>query len=101
MYEACKETRVVNKTLKQHVTHIGNRLLTHVEISAHLILQLSLRVSNRSFVFINTNPSEIRTFLKPLEVLREIPDYSTNIQYDNAMKRYKKTPKCSQKLLFG
>ena len=105
MYEACKEAREGNKTLKQQVTHIGNKSLTHVEISAqeaaYLILQLPLRVNSRSFLFINTNPRENRTFLlKPLEVLQELPDNSTDIQCDNALKRYQRRPN-ALKLLFG
>lgn len=91
MYEACKEARQGNKTLKQQVNHIGNKFLTRVEVSgqeaAYLILQLPLRVSTRSFAFINTNHDENRTFLlKPLDVLSELPESSTDIQSDNALK---------------
>lgn len=97
MYEACKEARQGNKTLKQQVRHIGNKFLTHVEVSAqeaaYLILQLPLRVSTRSFAFINTNHDENRTFLlKPLDVLSELPESSTDIQSDNALKRYQRRP---------
>lgn len=77
--------------------HIGNKFLTRVEISAqeaaYLILQLPLRVSTRSFAFINTNHDENRTFLlKPLDVLSELPESSTDIQSDNALKRYQRRP---------
>lgn len=34
MYEACKEARQGNKNLQQQVRHIGNKFLSHVEISA-------------------------------------------------------------------
>lgn len=106
MYEACKEARQGNKTLKQQVRHIGNKFLTHVEISAqeaaYLILQIPLRVSSRSFAFINTNLDEKRTFLlKPLDVLSELPKNSTDIQSDNALKRYQRRPNALKKLLLG
>lgn len=97
MFEACKEARQGNKTLKQQVRHIGNKFLTHVEISAqeaaYLILQLPLRVSSRAFAFINTSPNEKRTFLlKPLDVLAEMAENSTDIHSDNVLKRYQRRP---------
>lgn len=95
MYEACIEARQGNKNLQQHVRQIGNKFLSHVEISAqvavYLILQLSLRSCSRSFVFINTSPCETRTFLlKPYDVLSDMPENSTDIQSDNALQRYQR-----------
>ncbi|XP_061196745.1 uncharacterized protein LOC133205019 [Saccostrea echinata] len=98
LHEACEEARKGNLSLKQQVRQIGNKFLTHVEISAqeaaYLLLQIPLRLSSRTVVFINTNELENRTFLlKPLEVLQELPDNSTNIQSDNWIKRYQRRPK--------
>lgn len=101
MYEACKEARQGNKNLQQQVRHIGNKFLSHVEISAqeavYLVLQLPLRSCTRSFVFINTSPCETRTFLlKPHDVLADMPENSTDIQSDNALQRYQRRPRVLQ-----
>lgn len=66
LHEACEEARNGNMSLKQQVRQIGNNFLTHVEISAqeaaYLILQMPLRNSSRSVVFVNTNEPGQRTF---------------------------------------
>lgn len=59
-----------------------------------MILQLPLRSSTRSFAFINTSLPDKRTFLlKPYEVLCDMPENSTDIQSDNALKRYERRPR--------
>lgn len=98
MHEACQEARNGNKSIQQQVRHIGNKFLTHVEICAkeivYIVLQLSMRYSTRSFVFINTAPIETRTFLlKPYEVPSEMPENSTDIQSDNILARYQRRPR--------
>lgn len=101
LHEACEEARNGNMSLKQQVRQIGNKFLTHVEISAqeaaYLILQMPLRNSSRSVVFVNTNEPGQRTFLlKPMESLQELPDSSTDIESDNSIKRYQRRPKSLQ-----
>ena len=58
LYQACKEAREGNSDIRQQVRHIGNKFLNNVEISAqeaaYITLQLPMRRSSRSFVFINT-----------------------------------------------
>lgn len=98
MYEACKEARQGNKGTQQQVRHIGNKFLSHVEISAqeavYLVLQLSIRSCTRSIVFINTSPCETRAFLlKSHNVLSEMPENSTDIQSDNAIQKYQRRPR--------
>lgn len=70
-------------SLKQQVRQIGNKFLTHVNMcaqeAAYLILQMTLRNSRKSIVFVNTNEPGRRTFLlKPIESLQELPDSSTD-----------------------
>lgn len=101
LHEACEEARNGNMSLKQQVRQIGNKFLTHVEIcaqeAAYLILQMPLRNSSRSVVFVNTNEPGQRTFLlKPMESLQELPDSSTDIESDNSIKRYQRRPKSLQ-----
>ena len=58
--------------LKHQLRHIGNKFLTHVEISAqeacYLILQMPLRMCSRTCAFINTSDPENRVF--PIKVKR-------------------------------
>lgn len=98
LHEACEEARKGNFTLKQQVRQIGNKFLTHVEISAqeaaYILLQMPMRSSSRSVVFINTSEQGKRTFLlKPVEILQDMPGESTNIESDNWIKRYQRRPK--------
>lgn len=84
-------------SLKQQVRQIGNKFLTHVEMcaqeAAYLILQMTLRNSSKSVVFVNTNEPGRRTFLlKPIESLQELPDSSTDIESENSIKGYQRRP---------
>ncbi|XP_065931772.1 uncharacterized protein [Magallana gigas] len=101
LHEACEEARKGNFTLKQQVRQIGNKFLTHVEISAqeaaYILLQMPMRSSSRSVVFINTSEQGKRTFLlKPVEILQDMPGESTNIESDNWIKRYQRRPRALQ-----
>lgn len=53
-------------SLKQQVRQIGNKFLTRVEMcaqeAAYLILQMTLRNSSKSVVFVNINEPGRRTF---------------------------------------
>ena len=66
LHEACEDARKGNLNLKQQVRQIGNKFLTHVEIcaqeAAYLILQMPMRSSSRSVIFINTSEPSKRTF---------------------------------------
>jgi hypothetical protein len=57
---ACTEAKDGNSSIKQQVRDIGNKCLNSVEISAqeavYVVLQLPMRKSSRSVVFINTSP---------------------------------------------
>ncbi|KAJ8048640.1 hypothetical protein HOLleu_01031 [Holothuria leucospilota] len=98
MQRATKEARDGNHDIKQRVRHIGNKFLNHVELSAqeavYLVLQMSLRKATRQFVFINTSPPEDRTvLLKPLKVISELPDDSTDVECMGLIKKYTARPK--------
>ena len=98
LYQACKDVHNGNTDLKNQVRHIGNKFLTHVEVcaqeAAYLILQMPLRMTSRTVVFINTTESENRTFLlKPMHILEDMPMNSTEIESDNSLKRYERRPK--------
>lgn len=99
LHDACEEARKGNLSLKQQVGQIGNKFLTHVEIcaqeAAYLLLQMPLRSSNRTVVFINTSEPAKRTFLlKSFEALQELQNKgSTDIETDNWIKRYQRRPR--------
>lgn len=55
---------------------------------------MPLRKSSREFQFINTSHPDKRTFLlKSPDKIKELPDKSTDIESDNALKRYQKRPR--------
>lgn len=88
MHEACIQTRHDNMSLRQQARQIGNVEICAQE-AAYLVLQMPLRSSSRTVVFINTNEPRKRTFLlKPVETLQDLPENSTNIESDNWIKRY-------------
>ena len=96
--KATEKARAGNEDIVNRVTHIGNKFLNAVEISAqeavYLVLQMPLRRSSRDIQFISTSPPEERTFLlKKLEKLKELPDNSHDIESDNMIKRYQRRPK--------
>lgn len=102
LHDACEEAKKGNLSLKQQVRQIGNKFLTHVEIcaqeAAYLLLQMPLRSSSRTVVFINTSEPAKRTFLlKSFEALQELPEGSTDIETDNWIKRYQRRPRLLQK----
>lgn len=58
--------------------------------AAYLVLQMPLRKSSREVVFIDTNELNNRTvLLKPYSSLKDMPESSTNVESDNALKRYR------------
>ena len=55
---------------------------------------MPLTKCTRDIVFVNTSVSEERIFLlKPKAVLDELPAESTDVESDNVIQRYSKTPK--------
>ena len=93
MAEACREARKGNKSLKESVRHIGNKFLNAVEVSAqeaaYLILQLHVSTKSRKCEFVPTALHTERTFLlKSKRELEAMPKDATNIEADNAIKRY-------------
>ena len=96
--QAAKEARQGNLDLKHQVRHIGNYFTNSVETCAqeaiYLLLQLPLTKATRQVVFINTSPSEKRTFvLKTTSSLEKMSPDSTDIEAENDIKRYSKRPK--------
>ncbi|CAC5420341.1 unnamed protein product [Mytilus coruscus] len=81
MYEASLEAKENNMDLTS-IRHISNKFLTHVEVSAqeaaYFVLQLPMRRSTRSFLFLNTGPpSERITLLKSVTKLEEMANYAS------------------------
>ena len=55
---------------------------------------MPLTTCTRDIVFVNTSVSEERIFLlKPKAVLDELPAESTDVESDNVIQRYSKTPR--------
>ena len=76
---------------------IGNKFLNSVEISAqgavYLVLQIPMRKSSRSVVFVNTSPPNGRVeLLKPLSEIEHMPDDSEEIHSRGLLKRYVDRP---------
>lgn len=70
--------------------------------AAYLVLQMPLRKSSREVVFIDTNELNNRTvLLKPYSSLKDMPESSTNVESDNALKRYKRRPKQMSKYCYA
>ena len=94
---ATKEAREGNLDIRQQARKIGNVFLNHVELSAqeavYTLLQLHLRQSSRTVIFINTSIKENRViFLKSQADLEEMADEDTDVECDNASKRYLRRP---------
>ena len=101
--KASEEAKSGNKDITNRVRQIGNKFLNAVEISAqeavYLVLQMPMRRSSRDFQFISTSPPDERAFLlKKLDMLKDLPDNSTDIESDNVIKRYQRRPKQLEKL---
>ena len=98
LYNACKEARNGNDSLRKQVRFMGNQFLNATEICAqeavYLALQLPLTKKTRQVVFINTSAPEDRTrLLKSEELLKELPENSTDIYSSNELIRYTQRPK--------
>lgn len=101
-----KKPNKKDSDIRQQVRRIGNQFLSHVEIgaqeAAYLVLQMPLRKSSREVVFIDTNELNNRTvLLKPYSSLKDMPESSTNVESDNALKRYKRRPKQMSKYCYA
>ncbi|XP_028418500.1 uncharacterized protein LOC114543885 [Dendronephthya gigantea] len=99
--KACAEAKEGNTNIKQQVRDIGNKFLNSVEICAqeavYIVLQLPMRKSSRSVIFINTSPpSERVELLKPLSEIEKMSDESEEIQSGGLLKRYVERPDCLQ-----
>ncbi|XP_060561861.1 uncharacterized protein LOC132721554 [Ruditapes philippinarum] len=99
LHAAAKEAKNGNLDIKRQVRHIGNVFSNSVEVSAqeavYLVLQMPLTRSTRDVVFINTSqPNQRIQLLKQKDALEELPESSTDIVADNAIKRYSRRPKC-------
>ena len=95
---ACEEAKTAGSDIRAQVRAVGNKFTRHSEVSAqeavYLTLQMPLRRSSRSFIFINASPPEERPFiLKDEELLKTLPDDSTDIQCANLFSRYIERPK--------
>lgn len=95
--DACDEARELDSDVRQQVRRIGNQFLSSVEIgaqeAAYLTLQLPLRRCTREVVFVDTKRPDDRTSLiKPMNMLKDLPSTSKNIEMDNVLKRYKRRP---------
>ncbi|CAB4032890.1 ATP-dependent DNA helicase PIF1 [Paramuricea clavata] len=95
--KACAEAKEGNANIKQQVRDIGNKFLNSVEISAqeavYVILQLPMRKSSRSVIFVNTSPPAERVeLLKPLSEIEKMSDESEEIHSSGLLKRYVERP---------
>ena len=101
--QASAEVRAGNSTVSESMRHIGNQFVNSVEISAqeaaYLALQMSLRKSSRTTIFINTGPPHERVrLLKKKADLESMDDEDTNIDSTNLIKRYGIRPKNLEKI---
>ncbi|KAK3099294.1 hypothetical protein FSP39_002160 [Pinctada imbricata] len=99
----CEEAKEVGSDIKSQVKAIGNKFTKHSEMSAqeavYIALQLPLRRSSRSFIFINTSPPEERPFiLKSEEQLKALPGDSKDIQCANLFSRYIERPRTMENM---
>ena len=102
-HKGCAEAKEGNLTIKQQVRDIGNKFLNSVEISAqeavYIILQLPMRKSSRSVVFINTSPPDQRVeLLKPMSEIEEMEDECEEIHSGGLLKRYVERPASLQNI---
>ena len=96
--QATKEARQGHLDLKRQVRHIGNYFTNSVETSAqeavYLTIQIPLTKATRQVVFINTSPSDQRSFLlKETSTLQKMSPDSTDIEAENNIKRYSNRPR--------
>lgn len=98
LHKACEEAKRRDSDIRQQVRHIGNQFLTHVEVgaqeAAYMVLQMPLRRTSRSVLFINTSPPDERVVLmKPKHVLEEMNQESTDVESGNILSLYQQRPK--------
>ena len=91
---ASEEAQSNSSNIREQVRAIGNKFLNNVEISAqeavYLLLQIPLRKSSRSTIFINTSQPEERVrLLKPVSEIEKMDDDETKLHYDDKITRYK------------
>ena len=96
--QAARKARQGNLDLKHQVRHIGNYCTNSVETSTqeavYLTLQIPLTKATRQVVYINTSAADKRTFLlKQKSTLQKLAPSSTDIETDNDIKRYSRSPK--------
>ena len=86
-----------NDSKVETIRRLGNALLNMQQMSSrqavHIVLSLPLYSSSRKTIFINTAPSEKRTFvLKKPHVLQQEPDDSENIMCASIIDKYLARP---------
>jgi len=91
---ACQEAKQGSANLKQQVRIIGNKFVNNVEVSAqeavYQLLQMPLRRSSRSVVFLNTSPPEERVCILKSN-LELLPD-DADVAASNVITRYMSRP---------
>ena len=97
MQTASDNARDNNRTLSQEIRDMGKVWTNQTEIPIQeaiaYVLQLPFRVSSRTFIFINSSPTNERCgLLKSTEILQNMNDECTDIFSDNAVKRYARRP---------
>ena len=93
--QVSKEASEGNQPLIEQMRFIGNKFLNAVEISAqeaaYIALQLALRKSSRTTVYLNTAPPDDRVrLLKSCQEIEDMDDEDTNIDSSNILDRYSK-----------
>ena len=91
--QVSKEASEGNQPLIEQMRFIGNKFLNAVEISAqeaaYIALQLALRKSSRTTVYLNTAPPDDRVrLLKSCQEIEDMDDEDTNIDSSNILDRY-------------
>lgn len=103
LHKACEEAKRCDSDICQQVRRIGNQFLTHVEVgaqgAAYLVLQMPLRKTSRSVLFVNTSPPEERVImLKSKHFLENMKENSTDIESSNIVTLYQQRPKVIETL---
>ena len=94
---AAKEVQKTCSTVKEQLRKVSNQFLNSVEIgapeAAYICLQLPLKRSSRSVIFVNTNIPEKRVFLlKPKSVLSNMDDDDEDIKSKDLINKYQDRP---------
>ena len=100
---ACQEAKQGSANLKQQVRIIGNKFVNNVEVSAqeavYQLLQMLLKRSSRSVVFLNTSPPEERVCILKSN-LDLLPD-DADIAASNVITRYMSRPAKLENVCFA